>query len=81
MTKTQIMLNHLEAGNVKEALAIAKTFRIGFTKEESKQLTRASEMYLGSKLYEQMGYSKEVEIGKAVATLTSKYEKYMGVAN
>ena len=64
----------LRAGNLKEALSIFRTFRIGFTKEERRTLQIASESLSGNSLfYQQLGIDTDKEIEKSRSILTSKY--------
>lgn len=52
-TKTNKAISLLRAGNLKEALLIFRTFRIGFTKEERRTLQIASESLSGNSLFYQ----------------------------
>lgn len=64
----------LRTGNLKEALSIFRTFRIGFTKEERRTLQIASESLSGNSLfYQQLGIDTDKEIEKSKSILTSKY--------
>ncbi|WP_195630269.1 hypothetical protein [Bacteroides finegoldii] len=73
-TKTNKAISLLRAGNLKEALLIFRTFRIGFTKEERRTLQIASESLSGNSLfYQQLGIDPAKEIEKSRAILASKY--------
>lgn len=73
-TKTNKAISMLRAGNLKEALSIFRTFRIGFTKEERRTLQIASESLSGNSLfYQQLGIDTDKEIEKSRSILTSKY--------
>lgn len=73
-TKTSKATSLLRAGNLKEALSIFRTFRIGFTKEERRTLQIASESLSGNSLfYQQLGIDTAKEIEKSRAILASKY--------
>lgn len=73
-TKTNRATSLLRAGNLKEALSIFRTFRIGFTKEERRTLQIASESLSGNSLfYQQLGIDTDKEIEKSKSILTSKY--------
>ena len=74
MTKTQLAKNLLNEGKIKESLKIYKTFRLGITKEEQKQIARASEMTNGyESFFVQLGYKKDIEIEKAINIIRSKF--------
>jgi hypothetical protein len=67
MTKTKIAKQLLDSGKTKDALKIFRTFKFGITKEQSKQIARASEMLNGNeRFYNQLGFNKEVEVNKAI---------------
>lgn len=73
-TKTSRATSLLRTGNLKEALSIFRTFRIGFTKEERRTLQIASESLSGnSSFYQQLGIDTDKEIEKSKYILTSKY--------
>ncbi|MDC7140136.1 hypothetical protein [Bacteroides finegoldii] len=73
-TKTSKATFLLRAGNLKEALSIFRTFRIGFTKEERRTLQIASESLSGNSLfYQQLGIDTNKEIEKSKSILASKY--------
>lgn len=73
-TKTNKAISLLRAGNLKEAILIFRTFRIGFTKEERRTLQIASESLSGNSLfYQQLGIDPTKEIEKSRAILASKY--------
>lgn len=73
-TKTSKATSLLRAGNLKEALSIFRTFRIGFTKEERRTLQIACESLSGNSLfYQRLGIDTDKEIEKSKSILTSKY--------
>jgi hypothetical protein len=73
-TKTNKATSLLRAGNLKEALSIFRTFRIGFTKEERRTLQIASESLTGNaSFYQQLGIDTNKEIEKSKSILASKY--------
>lgn len=73
-TKTNKAISMLRTGNLKEALSIFRTFRIGFTKEERRTLQIASESLSGNSLfYQQLGIDTNKEIEKSKSILVSKY--------
>nr|DAK34423.1 MAG TPA: hypothetical protein [Caudoviricetes sp.] len=73
-TKTNKATSLLRSGNLKEALSIFRTFRIGFTKEERRTLQIASEILAGNALfYQQLGIDTDYMISKSVEIITEKY--------
>lgn len=75
-TKTNKAISLLQCGDLKAALAIFSTFRIGFTKEEQRTLKIASESLSGnSSFYSQLGIDTDKAIEKSKSIITSKYLK------
>lgn len=75
-TKTNKAILLLRSGCLKEALAIFRTFRVGFTKEERRTLQIASEALSGnSSFYQQIGVDTDIEIEKSKSILYDKYLK------
>lgn len=73
-TKTEKAVNLFQSGCLKEALAIFRTFRIGFTKEERRILQIASESITGnSGFYRQIGIDTDSMIMKSKEIITEKY--------
>lgn len=73
-TKTNKAISLLQCGDLKAALAISSTFRIGFTKEERRTLKIAYECLSGnSGFYQQIGIDTNSEIEKSKSILLSKY--------
>lgn len=73
-TKTQQAVSLLKFGNVKEALKIFKTFRIGFSKEEKRLIEIASDCLCGmSDFYTSLGIDCPRVVDDAVSILRSKY--------
>lgn len=76
LTKTNKAISLLRTGCLKEALAIFRTFRVGFTKEERRTLQIASEALSGnSSFYQQIGVDTDIEIEKSKSILYDKYLK------
>lgn len=75
VTKQSKAISLFKSGNMKEAFAIFKTFRLGFTKEEQKTITIASECFTPSyrKFYEQLGKDTEAIQKQAVFIISAKY--------
>ncbi len=73
-TKTEKAIGLFQSGYLKEALAIFRTFRIGFTKEERRTLQIASESLTGnSGFYRQIGIDTDSMIMKSKEIITKKY--------
>lgn len=73
-TKTSKATTLLRSGNLKEALSIFRTFRIGFTKEERRILQIADEVLSGNaSLYQQIGIDATKEVEKSLQLLFVKY--------
>lgn len=73
-TKTEKAVSLFQSGYLKEALAIFRTFRIGFTKEERRTLQIASEILMGNgSFYQQIGIDTDSMISKSVEIITEKY--------
>lgn len=77
-TKTSIAIQRLVAGDLRGALAIFKTFRIGFTTDERRTLEIASECLNGhAGFYISLGINPNEEIAKSRAILSHKYPQGM----
>lgn len=64
----------LAAGDFQKALAIVKTFRIGFSKEEKRSIEIAHEVLTGNeRFYQALGIDTEKEIRSAHKILTDKF--------
>lgn len=75
MTKTERLKTLLRNGNIKEALAIAKSFRDGFSKQEKRTIEIAVESLKGKEeFYHQLGIDTEKEVIKAESILRTKYK-------
>ena len=76
-TKTHKAVNLFKQGLIKESLAIFKTFRIGFTREEKRTLEIASDCLNGrSSFYQQIGIDTETIIRQSLSIINSKYLSY-----
>ena len=71
--KTNIVRKLLAEGNHKKALAIAKGFKLGITKEDSQQMNRAYECMIHRDFYKQIGKNPEKEINAGIAILNKLY--------
>lgn len=73
-TKTNKAVLLFRSGQLKEALAIFRTFKIGFTNDERRTLQIASESLSGNSLfYQQLGIDTAKEIEKSKSILISRY--------
>lgn len=74
MNKTDKAIGLLREGRLKEALAIIKTFRIDFTKEEHRTIEIAHESLVGhSSFYENIGIDTQLCISKTQEIVRNKY--------
>ena len=71
--KTDIVRKLIAEGNHKKALVIAKGFKLGITKDESSQMTRAYECMVHREFYEQIGRNPEQEINAGIMVLNRLY--------
>lgn len=72
--KTLIAVEYFKQGLIKEALAIFKNFRIGFTKEEKRTLEIASDCLNGrSSFYRQLGIDVDTMVDKSKMIIRLKY--------
>lgn len=73
-TKTEKAIQLLSAGDIKRALAIFRTFRMGFTKDERRTMEIASDSLNGhAGFYTGLGIDTEAEICKCRLFLERKY--------
>ena len=73
-TKTAKAVTLYQQGNLKEAMKIFKTFRIGFTKEEKRTIEIATEVLTGNEqFYIQLGVDTQGELTKAKTLIKDKY--------
>lgn len=63
----------VSGGDFKEALRIAKDFRLGITKEQSSAMTLAYECMVHGRFYQQLGYDLKQKIAEGLAVLTGLY--------
>lgn len=74
--KTEQAVSFLRAGNLKDALRIFRTFRIGFSKEEKRIIQIAYESLAGNdSFYASLGIDTAECILKSKQILTEKYLK------
>lgn len=72
-TKKEQVTEYMKAGDLMNALKIAKSFKRDFEKEEQAIITRAYEMTVNPRFYEMLGYNKEEQLAKAEKLMTEKY--------
>lgn len=74
--KTDKALRMFRAGDYRGAFSIFSTFRVGFTKEETRTLQIASESLGGhAGFYRSIGINTTAEISKAKELIRTKYTK------
>ncbi len=65
----------MEDGRVKEALAIFRTFRSGFSRDEQRSIQIASETLNGhGRFYKMIGIDTRYHLRLAIETIFSKYQ-------
>ncbi len=75
-TKTSKAVALLKDGQLREALAIFRTFKVGFSKDERRSIQIASEVLNGSdRFYRSIGIDTAVEVEKATSILRKRYMK------
>ncbi len=65
-----MMRDHFHAGRMKEALAIAKSFRIGLSKQERQTIIRAYECTVWPEQYRALGIDDAEAVEKGVGILS-----------
>ena len=74
MTKTEQVVAYVRAGEWSKAMNIAKTFRLGFTKDEIRTIEIASDTLNGNgRLYRDLGIDVAAEVFKCKALLKARY--------
>lgn len=73
--KTELARKAFESGNIKEALRIAKTFRLGLTKEERDALVRGYECMVHPEFYRMLGKDPQAEIERGLRVFKEKILK------
>lgn len=73
-TKTQQAIRLLAGGDIKEALKVFKTFRLGWSKDEKRIIDIACECLCGkAPFYSSLGIDCEKVVEDAVVLARSKY--------
>lgn len=77
-TKTSKAIRLFKDGRLRDALAIFKTFKIGFTKEERRTIQIASETLNGfGAMYQKIGIDTALEVQKSITVIKQKYLKVL----
>lgn len=71
--KTDIVRDAVAAGQWKKALSIAKDFRLGLTKEQHDDVTRAYECMVHPRFYTSLGMDTASIVTKGVDTICKLY--------
>ena len=78
-TKTSKALALLKDGETRKALAIFRTFRVGFTADERRTIQIASDTLNGSgRFYSDLGIDASLEVKKAIQIVRQKYDSGKG---
>ncbi len=73
--KSDAVRRLVSCGSYKEALRIAKDFRLGITREQSSAMTLAYECMVHGRFYKQLGYNLDEKIAEGVRTLLGLYRR------
>lgn len=77
-TRTSKALALLKDGKLRDALAIFRTFKIGFSKDERRSIQIASETLNGcGQFYQQLGIDTALEVQKSITVIKQKYMKVL----
>ncbi len=73
MKKSDQVREYVKNGDYKNALKIAKTFKLGISKEENTAMTRAYECMTNERFYKSMGYDIPSTIQCGIDVVTGLY--------
>jgi predicted ATPase len=74
-SKTDKVRHYVSTEDYKKALSIAKSFKLGFTKDEKETIEIAHELLSGNEsFYTNLGYNKDTVVSKAINILKEKYQ-------
>lgn len=76
-TKTQQVQDSFAAGNFQDGLRIAKTFKLGLTKEEQAQIVRGYECKVRPDFFRAIKKDPEQEYVKALVVVSTKLLKLL----
>ncbi len=71
--KSDIVRAAVASGNLKEALRIAKDFRIGISPEQRSTMARAYECIVHERFYKSLGEDTDARIAEGVSLVTKLY--------
>ena len=71
--KSDIVRKLVADGDYKKALSIVKGFRLGISKEDSRQMIRAYECMVNPTFYQQIGKDTDFEIKEGIRILIGLY--------
>lgn len=71
--KSDAVRNYVRCGQIKEALRIAKTFRLGITKEQADAMSFAYECIVHPQFYAEIGIDVDEKIRSGTEVLQSLY--------
>ena len=71
--KTEVVRSLVRSGELKQALKIAKDFRLGISKPDSDAMTLAYECMVHERFYKQLGYNLSEKVAEGVEVLKRLY--------
>ncbi len=71
--KSDIVRAAVASGNLKEAVRIAKDFRIGISPEQRSTMARAYECIVHERFYKSLGEDTDARIAEGVSLVTKLY--------
>lgn len=71
--KTDVVRSAVAAGDMRKALSIAKGFKLGITKEQHDDMTRAHECMTNPRFYQSIGADTSELIRKGIDTVVALY--------
>lgn len=71
--KSDVVRSLVGEGEYKNALRIAKDFRLGITREQSNKMTLAYECMVHDRFYRSLGYDIPAKINEGVTVLIGLY--------
>lgn len=73
MRKSEAVRAYVQNGQIKDALRIAKTFRLGITKEQSDAMSMAYECLVHPRFYAEIGVDTEAKVHAGTEVLRLLY--------
>lgn len=71
--KTEVVRSLVRSGELKQALKIAKDFRLGISKPDSDAMELAYECMVHERFYQQLGYNLSEKVAEGVEVLKRLY--------